>query len=246
MIKSHILSRQGIVLVVNSYQDDSAIVTLGTSDGLMSVIARHIYQVKSQLKPLLNIGSVVYVEYKISHDGLNFVNYAKPLIDSSLLYEKLETSSFLFFLSQLSTLLFSEGDSFPYEDIENIIAKLKDDGDCLSLALLLIGVFYKNLGLKQEVNYCIKCHKTQNIVYFDVKEGGFICQDCIKMGQSPKSKEELYVIKYAFSSVTDKNLNRLVPKNVGKKVLHQLVMELLEYYDLKKCESLELFLSNLL
>ena len=107
MIKKPVNTLTGIVLNISPYEDDSAIVVLGTENGLMSFVSKHLYKLNSSIKPLSNIGTVVNIDYRQINDNINSINYAKSLLEVTSFYSSLSLSSFLFFLAQLSLLLFS-------------------------------------------------------------------------------------------------------------------------------------------
>ncbi len=246
MIKKPLNNLTGIVLNISPYGEDSAIVVLGTTNGLLNFVSKHLYKMKNAIKPLSNIGTLVNIDFQPIDETMNIATSANTILDVTSLYSSLASSSFLFFLAQLSVLLFSEGDYYPLNDVEYLLNSLKNDADPLSVSLLLIGSFYKSLGLVQNVNSCVRCKRTQNIVTFDLKSGGFICADCLDNQSMVKDKEELYVFKFVFSEINSINVNRKVPRYSGMKLLKELTQYLLEYYDLKKCESLELFMNSLL
>lgn len=245
MIKAKLNDIAGIVINVNQFKDDSAIVTLASENGLIPVTANHIYQVKSSYKALLNIGSIVQVECRQKSEGPLFVSSVNTILDMTPLYSSMDSASFLFFFSQLSALLFQEGDNYPYDAIKKILGAVKGGADLLSSTLLIVGSFYKDLGLKQEVDCCIKCKNTKGIVSYSLKDGGFLCKNCLSSSSEIKDNLELFVFKYTFSEVTEEALKRVVPKDYGIKVLLLTTRYLLDYYDLKKCESLDLFLCSL-
>ena len=246
MIKKPVNTLTGIVLNISPYEDDSAIVVLGTENGLMSFVSKHLYKLNSSIKPLSNIGTVVNIDYRQINDNINSINYAKSLLEVTSFYSSLSLSSFLFFLAQLSLLLFSEGDYYPINQIYFLLKLLKKNADPLTISLLVVGTFYKSLGLNQDISKCAKCHSTHNIVSFDLKNGGFICKNCLAENLIRRDNDELYIFKFVFSQLNEEVVKRKVPKHAGIKLLKELTQYLLEYYDLKKCESLELFINSLI
>ncbi len=238
MIKYQVSTLKGIVLSVSRYAESSAVITLATEKGLFSLIARGVYKAKSPLKPVLIVGNVVLLDIKEKGSGPSLISSAKTVFDASIFYGNQQDISFLFVLEQLSRVLFSQGDSYPLDEVIEILLGLKDDGDVLSLTLLLVGAFYRNLGYNQNVNSCIRCNNSKNIVAFDLDAGGFICNNCVQ-DEQVRSAEQLQVIKYAFSTIDEKNLKRKVPKITGKLICLGLVNYLLNIFDLDKCSSLD-------
>lgn len=243
MIKPSERSEKALVLSSSPYSEDSALVTLAGKEGLFSLLVRGIYKPSSPFKPLLITGNVVSVDYRHRNTGLNTASSLQVDFDASVALASYSSSCFLQFLEEMSLALYRYGDSYPYEEVETLIAALIHGGDPLSLALLLLASFYRSLGLKIETKECVLCQKSQNIVSYSLEEGGFLCEDCAeKLSVPSRPKEELYLLKFAFSSFTPEILAKKVPKASGKRVLLELIEHLLSYFDLGKLRSLPLFL----
>ena len=234
-----------IVLGITPYQDDSAIVSLAGEKGLFSLIAKGIYKPKSNLKGLLISGSLVNIEYLVSKKGPHFASSLQVLEDASMLMMNYSTSLYLMYLQELSLSLFAYGEMFPYFEIKKLLNALKNGGDVLSITLLTLGVMYRRFGIEMNVESCQKCHRKNNIVSFSLLEGGFICKDCLTDEDNYLDTMDLFVFKYAFSSIDEKNLKKIVPRGNGLKVLVKLNEYLLSYFDLKNMKSFSLFLNAL-
>ncbi len=234
-----------IVLGITPYQDDSAIVSLAGEKGLFSLIAKGIYKPKSNLKGLLISGSLVNIEYLVSKKGPHFASSLQVLEDASMLMMNYSTSLYLMYLQELSLSLFAYGEMFPYFEIKKLLNALKNGGDVLSITLLTLGVMYRRFGIEMNVESCQKCHRKNNIVSFSLLEGGFICKDCLTDEDNYLDTMDLFVFKYAFSSIDEKNLKKIVPRENGLKVLVKLNEYLLSYFDLKNMKSFSLFLNAL-
>ena len=236
-------TQDALVLSSSKFKDDSAIITLSGQNGIFSLYARGIYKPKSPLKPLLIVGNFVSVEYKVSQNGPGFASSLKVIEDASLLYQDYKSNCFLLLLQELSLSLFRYGDAFPQEEVMRLIFKLQDHGDSLSLALLLLGIFYKRFGLNIQTKECVVCHKSDYIVSYSLQEGGFLCQNCCNdLHKECFNEMDLYVLKFAFSPLTDDILNKKVPQESGVNVFLSLLENLILYFDLKPLRCLPLFL----
>lgn len=56
---------------------------------------------------------------------------------------------------------------------------------------------------------------------------------------------ELYILKFCFLGFSSQNVQRVVPKDKGKKILIELINNLTEYFDTTKLSSLPLLLQLL-
>lgn len=247
MIKTPSQILEGLVLGASTYSENSAVITFASPSGLMPLLARGVYKPKSSLKPLLISGQHLRVEYLPSEKGVNLAKSLQVIDDVSSLYSVYTKNLFVLFFHDLSLSLYRYGDSFPLEDMILVLNALKQDKDPLSLALLMVGTFYRSLGLEMDIEDCLSCHKTKGIVSYSLEEGGFLCLDCLPKFPDAREKEnlDLFVFKFAFVDINQENLSRVVPKENGIRVLRELVNHLVSYFDLKEIKSLDLFVSSL-
>lgn len=235
---------KAIVLLSTRYKEDSAIITLVGEKGLFSLLARGIYKMKSPLKPLLISGSLVYVEFRKSSE-ISFASSVKVLWDSSELLTSYVSSLYLMYLEELCLSLYQFDDPFPFDEILRIVQSLRN-GDTLSLTLLTLGVLYRSLGIGLETQRCVRCKKTRNIVGYSFQDGGFLCKDCIREGDTlATDRNDLYVLKFTFHPLDEEILSKKVFHENGMRMLCLLNDRLLSCFDLKKTKSFPLLLSAL-
>ena len=94
------------------------------------------------------------------------------------------------------------------------------------------------------IEECVKCQRSDNIVSYSLQEGGLLCKECLGQ-EEVKNNLEIHVFRYAFMEVNEKNVNRIVPPAEGFKVLNELVLHLMDYFDLKKLQSFAMFVNAL-
>ncbi|MBQ8143107.1 MAG: DNA repair protein RecO [Bacilli bacterium] len=244
MISKELENDVAIVLLATKYQDDSAIIKLAGKEGIFSLIAKGVYKPKSSLKALLITGNLLEIDYKKSDSGPSFAHSCRVILDASSAYQDYQSSCFLLFLQELTNALFEYGERLPYEELLLIIRSLCEKKDVLSLALLLVGTFYRRLGINMSIDECVKCQRSDNIVSYSLQEGGLLCKDCLGQ-EKVKNHLEIHVFRYAFMEVNEKNVNRIVPPAEGFKVLNELVLYLMDYFDLKKLQSFAMFVNAL-
>lgn len=235
-----------LVLFSNVYQDDSAIVSLAGKEGIFSVIAKSVYKTKSQFKPLLVSGSLVELDYSSQASGPCFAKSLRILFDSSDLMQDYVSSMFLLYLEETAMNLYEYGDSFPFLEVYQILKKMKERKNILSLILLYLGCCYKSLGIQLDTSCCVRCKSKKNIVGFSFHDGGFVCQNCLKSFDIiPKEEMELHILRYTFSDLNESILNKIVPKESGLKLLIRLNDNLISYFGLKPMKSFSMLLSAL-
>ncbi len=236
MISSEIIHIKGLILSLSQYDDSSAIATFAYEDGIIPILLKGVYKPKSMLKPMLLIFNYVEVSVYKSSNNLYIAKQAEVINDISKLYFDYNFNITLNFLQELAINLFQYGDEFPLEEFIEFLKALRDGKDILSILLLLLGSIYQHLGLKMETDKCLKCQNEQNLISYSIKDGGFYCKNC-----SPIAKVDemnLYILKYAFLGFNKKTINKVVPKEQGKRIFYELTNNLIDYFDLKKLNSL--------
>ena len=101
MIKKPLNNLTGIVLNISPYGEDSAIVVLGTTNGLLNFVSKHLYKMKNAIKPLSNIGTLVNIDFQPIDETMNIATSANTILDVTSLYTS-SGNSYLFTLNSLS------------------------------------------------------------------------------------------------------------------------------------------------
>ena len=230
----------GLTVSASKYNETSAVVTLATEEkGLVSFLCNRIYDAKSQLKPMLIIGSTVEVFYSERGTSAYTARQVRVVYDGSSLYQSYVKTCFLLLMQELCGKFFDFGDSFPVKEAQSIVSALADGNDPLSLSLLLVGSLYRSLGITIDTAECVLCHAKENIVSCDLEMGGLLCDDCAKRkGIAVRDNMTLHVMRYAFMKPDGKNLSKKVPQANGEGVLRELCSYLCSYFDTKEIKSL--------
>lgn len=229
--------RKAIVLSSTPFKEDSAMVTLAGENGIFSCLAKGIFKPKSNLKSLLITGNILEVDSSELNDGFCYAYGTKTLFDASLLLKDIRTSSFLLFFQEICLSLFHFGDSFPFDDVRQILSSMSEDGDVLSLCLLFLGRIYHSLGLSMNVHNCIRCGNQVDIVSYSLKDGGFICKNCLHENEIKVDDVDLYVLKFSFMELNPGILSKKVPFENGNRVFVKLYENIMDYFDIPHLRS---------
>ena len=236
---------RGMVVSQSPFSEDSAICSLATDDGIVPLLLGHVYRPKSPLKPLLLVGSIVSVQAMRREKGPFLAKQANVETDSSRCLATLEGNAFLLLVQEVSRRLYEYGDRFPYGNVRILLDALMEGKDLLSLSLLFLGSVYQSLGMEMETSRCVFCKKTENIVSYSVREGGYVCRDCLeRAGASRKENMELFVFKFAFLPIGEETLSKRVPPQSGRRVLVQLCLGLCDYFDFREFKTLPFLLEQ--
>lgn len=234
---------KGLVVSANPYQENSSLVRVCTQNGIQDFLVKGVYRPNSRLKPFLLAFNFLDIDYCSSDTGLLFAKDCEVIKDISKFYTDFRMNAVLSFLQEATVTFFRYGDSYPLEDVLLFLDALEGKKDLLSLLLLLIGSFYRSHGLELETGHCLVCHTTHDLVSYSIPDGGFYCRKCTK--DERKDSMELYILKFCFLGFSSQNVQRVVPKDKGKKILIELINNLTEYFDTTKLSSLPLLLQLL-
>ena len=101
----------------------------------------------------------------------------------------------------------------------------RENNDELEILKLLYEIkilaFY---GIGIEASRCVKCGKTENLIWFDAKECGVVCKDC-EHGKVKVSPSTLYTLQYIMYS----SIQKLYTFKVSDDVLWELKKIIREY-----------------
>lgn len=232
------------VLVLSSvqYKDNDALITVVGKNGIFNVLAKNVYKNSSKLKPFLIVGNLMDIEYSKAND-LFFASSCNVINDCSNLLKNYDTSIFLLFVQEITLKLFKYGDSFPMEECDLLFQSLINKKDVLSISLLFVGLIYKSLGLEINTKSCVYC-SNNIVVTYSLSAGGFICDDCLSKGKYKiKDKMDLYILKFAFTTLNEEILTKKVPEKNGKRVLNELCQNLESYFDIGEIKTLQYILN---
>ena len=186
-----------IVLSITPYKEKDGIVNAISENESLTFLARGIKDPKSKNAALNNVLTVADIELM---DG----NFTHPILKSSKpLFSPLKVDMDAKYLASLMTIdemmlnLFPEEEKqtmFPY--LEKAVENLKNTNDWLVTLLQFMAHDVRIGGFQLEVNRCVLCGRTNNIVTFSFNDGGFICEDCYQPEmERDMSKEQMILLR---------------------------------------------------
>ena len=192
-----------IVLHSTDYKENDKIYSAITEDGFISFTVKGARTPKSKFIWLNNPLTVADIE--LNNDGRYKYQYlldAKPL--SSPLIKK-ESTTHLFFMpvitDVLEHMLQDDEKHKLFNDVIEALEALKKEKDPYTVALIFIARAMKVAGLELEINKCVYCGTTHDIVAFSFADGGFVCRNCYKEDMPRDlSPDQMRLIRYVFRS----------------------------------------------
>lgn len=204
---------EGIVLKVIPYKEKDGLVSILSSDGVITFLARGIYKIDSKNSLLTNLYTRAIFELTESKNGYYSLKSGNVIQLSSSFLNDLDK---VLVLDAIAELIIKTSDSnnisMLYPFIDNCYHLImKNDIDPL-VSVAIIGVKYLMYnGYNMHVDGCVVCNQKNKLVSFDFSSGGFLCHKHfdakINTNQSPTY---MHAIRQLFLVPSDKlNLLKL-------------------------------------
>ena len=193
---------EGIVLKSIEYQEADKIVTIYTKDyGKITAIAKGVRKTKSKFGSSLEILTYsIFLFYK----GRNLDIVSQTEILESFFSTSKEVTKFAFAANCVEVVnrLTEEREINIglFNLLKEVLHYLRESNDPKLLSLSFKWQTMSILGYRPSLNHCCKCNKNvenQKEMYFNIKEGGLVCNNCIAKDKEGCVKVSLYFIKLA-------------------------------------------------
>ncbi len=217
---------EGIIIKEIPYGETSKIIHVYTKDGIIGIMCKGAKTLKSPfrattLKFTYGRFNIYYKENKLS--TLTSVDIINPL---SVIKNDIILLSYLNYLVELTEQVIKQTTENTYQDFITTILKINDGLDPIIMCNILEIKYLDYLGVGLNLDACIGCGSTTNIITIDGNRGGFICQKCYQdeIIVEPKTIELLRMYYY----VKIKSIKKL---KISEKVRYKSKRFLDTYYD---------------
>ena len=186
-----------IVLSITPYKEKDAIINAITEKETITFLAKGLKNPKSKNAPLNNILTVADIELMDGNFKHPILKSSKPLSSSLKVEMDAEYLASLLIMDEMMLNLFPEEDQYiMFQHLESALENLRNNNDWLMTLLLFMAKAIHLGGFQLEVNKCVICGTTKNIVTFSFSDGGFICQNCYQaeMGRD-LSKNQMLLLR---------------------------------------------------
>ncbi len=209
---------EGIIIKETSYGETSKIIDVYTKDGIIGIMCKGAKALKSPfrattLKFTYARFIIYYKENKLSL--LKSVDIINPL---NMIKNDIVLLSYLNYLTELTSQVVKQTNDDIYEDFIITILKINEGLDPLIMSNILEIKYLDYLGVGLNLNECIGCGKTKDIVTIDGDRGGFICSSCYQneIIVEPKTIELLRMYYYVeIKSITKLKISDKVKKEIN-------------------------------
>jgi len=191
---------EGIVLKSMEYDEADKIVTLYTKNiGKITAIAKGVRKTKSKFGSSLEILTYsIFLIYK----GRNIDIISQTEILESFFLASKEVIKYAFAVNcvEMVNKLTEEREINVglFNLLKQVLHYLRETNDQKLLAMSFKWQTMSILGYRPSLNHCCRCNKSiedQNEMYFNIKEGGLICNNCITKNKETRIRVSLYFAK---------------------------------------------------
>lgn len=199
MATARIEERDGIVLSRVKQKEHDAMVSCLGPDGPFSFYARGSFKMGSSTSFCTQEGSLSAFTLTVSsRDALTLKEgkLRKLFQPRQSLDAMLAASALL----EYPCRLLEEGDGpLLYPWLRDSLDALEQGKDPYTILTIFYAQAMRLAGYGFEVDGCVNCHSTKSIVALDPRQGGFLCENCIGVGENPVlGASTLKVFRHAF------------------------------------------------
>lgn len=223
-----LLEVEGFILKETPYGESSKIINVLTKDkGLIGIMCKGAKSMKSKLRSCTQaftygVFNLYYKEDKLS--TLVSVDILNPLKN---IRQDLAKISYVTYLSELTSQVIKEsGPLNIYDNFINIILKIEEGLDPLTLTNILELKYLPLLGVGLNLDGCIHCGNKTSIVTIDASYGGLICKDCFRNELIVDKKIIQLIRMYYFVDI--KSITTINVKEEYKNTINKFISD---YYD---------------
>ena len=172
----------GIILSVTPYKETSKIIHVFTKEhGLIGIIAKGAKSLKSNLRALTSLYTYGYFYIYYKENKLSLLTQVDMINNFTNIRNDITKISYMTYICDLTYQVIKQNDDLAIFDILiSGLEKLNDDLDPLTITNIIELKYLDYLGIGLNLDKCIKCGNTSNILTIDPDVGGFLCQDCYK------------------------------------------------------------------
>jgi len=236
--KQTIKNIEGYVLRVSSYKENDAMITVLSSDGLYSFLARGVLKNTSKnfsacqmlAKSKFSLSEQKNGNYSLSESEVILVPDGK----SSLL--RLGIFSFV---SECSLKLITEEEAAVlYPWLDKTMTNMQEEGKEASSALVYLSHILNEIGYGLEVNECVHCGGKTGIINVSFKDGGFVCKNCTSESDKMDTRD-LKILRFCFKCQLA-DVDRVVFTTEESIKLIKRLIQYIDFFTGVKLKSLEL------
>lgn len=219
---------EGIILNETPYGETSKIINVLTKEkGIVGIMCKGAKSMKNSLRALtmpLTYG-YFYVYYK--EDKLSTLKDVDLINSFNNIKQDILLIAYANYLTELTHQITKiEFDENIYELFINSLIKIDSNIDPLIITNIVELQYLKYLGIELNLNECVNCGSTKNIITLDGDIGGFICNKCYT-NEKMVSLKAIKLIRM-YNAVDIKSISSI---NINDNSKYEINYFLNRYYD---------------
>ncbi len=219
---------EGIIINETPYGETSKIINILTKEkGIIGVMCKGAKSMKSSLRALtmpLTYG-YFYIYYK--EDKMSTLKDVDLINSFNNIKQDIMLIAYANYLTELTQQIAKmEFDEEMYELFITALLKIDSNIDPLIITNIVELQYLKYLGIELNLDCCVNCGNTKNIITLDGDSGGFICNNCY----TNERKVSLKAIKLIrmYNAVDMKSISNI---NINDNSKYEINYFLNRYYD---------------
>ena len=221
---------EGFILSEVNYGETSKVINVLTKEyGVIGVMCKGVKSMKSRLRALtlrFTYG-FFYIYYK--EGKLSLLKDVDVIDMMSHIHSDITLISYLNYLTELTHQVYKESQSDEiFHLFLDCIKKIEEGLDPLVLTNILEIKYLTFLGVGLNLDECIRCGNTANIVTIDPDAGGYLCKNCVRDEKIVSLKAVKMLRMYYY--VDMKSISTLNISNEVKTDINQFLNQYYERY----------------
>ena len=191
---------EGIILSETPYGETSKIINILTKEkGILGIMCKGAKSMKSPLRALTM--PITYAKFYIYYkeDKLSTLKDVDLIDAFNNVKQDIMLIAYANYLTELTQRVAKQDfDEFLFEIYVNSLNKINSGLDPLIIANIVELKYLTYLGIALNLDGCVTCGNTKNIVTLDGDAGGYLCKDCYRDEKivSPKTIKLLRMYNY--------------------------------------------------
>ena len=212
---------EGFIVNEVNYGESSKVINVLTKDfGLLGIMCKGVKSMKSRLRALtLRFTYGFFYIYK-KEGKLSFLRDVDVINPLTHIHSNITLLSYCSYLTELTQQVYKESeDARIYPLFLDCILKLEQGLDPLVLTNILEVKYLHFLGVGLNLDACVSCGSTNQIITIDPDAGGYLCQKCVQNERivSIKTVKMLRMYYYVeLKSITKLNVSEIVKKEINE------------------------------
>lgn len=172
---------EGVVISETPFKENSKILNILTSEGIIGVVSKGCKNLKSPLR--LISSKLVYAEFTIYYNEDHLSTLKEGNIINNFNYIRTEPSlvpysTYIYITDLVTQVVKQSSNSNIYNLYISTIKKIEEGLNPIVMMNILEIKLLDYLGCPIELNACAKCGSIKNIITIDPDIGGYLCQNC--------------------------------------------------------------------